>query len=80
MFWLQIAVVDVTISVGSGEGRDDKISQSQTLLGPRRAEEHGMLVVYAAKISDCSSKRRLWAKFQVTNLRVVQANVHEIMN
>lgn len=63
-------MTDVTISTGPGEGRDDQVSESQTLLGSRRAEEHGMLGVCAAEISYCCSKRRLRAMFQVTGLYI----------
>jgi len=44
----QISVVGITISTGSGEGRNDQISESQTLLGPRRAKEHGRLDICSA--------------------------------
>jgi len=58
-------VVDFTISVGPREDRDAQISECQTLLGPRRAEEHGWLDIRPGEVSDCSSKRRLWTQYQV---------------
>jgi len=47
-------VADIPISTGSGEGTADQISKSRTLLGPRRAEEHGRLDVCSAEIPDFS--------------------------
>jgi len=66
-----MSVVDITISTRPREGRDGQVSESQTLLGPRGAEEHGMLGIRSAEISDCSSTRRLRTNFQVTGLRTV---------
>jgi len=57
--------IDLTISTGPGEGRGAQIPESQTLLGPRRAKEHGRLDIRSAEISHHSSKRRLWTQYQV---------------
>jgi len=61
-----MSAVDITISTGSCESRNDQISESETVLGPRRAEEHGRLVICSAKVSDYSTRRRLWAQFRAS--------------
>jgi len=62
-------VADITISAGPGKGGADQVSESQAVLGARRAEEHGTMGVCTVEISYCSSNRRLWAKFQVPGHR-----------